>query len=666
MLRFFFLCLFTIVLSLNASADTLESVMMPGKVIQGHAKWEDDCKQCHKKFDKEGQNQLCKDCHKEVNKDVSQKKGFHGKLKENRNCIECHTEHKGRAAQIAPINEKTFKHAQTDFELKGAHADSTKTECKACHKPKIKYRDTPNTCNACHKKDDKHDGTLGASCENCHSEKNWKDTKEKFDHNKTKFPLEAKHIEVKCDECHKTKHFKEAETECYSCHKKDDKHKGVLGQKCANCHTAKDWKEETFDHNKDTKFDLRGKHQPLKCDACHKPSASTLKIATSCVSCHKKDDKHDGTLGDRCEKCHVEKSWSSTPGFDHDDTKFPLLDKHKDAKCQSCHKNGMKEKLPLVCSECHKKDDDAKGHKGDFGTKCESCHTAKDWKQPSKFDHTRDTKFMLKDKHKDTKCTECHKGKLYGQNLKMDCYSCHKKDDDTKGHKGKFDQKCETCHVEKTWKTLIFDHDRDTKYKLLDKHKAVKCESCHKAYLYKDKVKSTCISCHKSDDKHKGQEGDKCEDCHNSKSWKDAKFDHAKSKFPLLGKHFQVDCKKCHLTAEFKLAKSDCASCHVKDDVHKQKLGSNCETCHNSRDWKAWDFDHGRKTKFKLDGGHKGIGCYECHRTPAKGNKLVTSVTCGDCHSSDDVHDGSFGRQCERCHVSNKWSELKPNAGFSR
>jgi len=136
MLRFISLFVLTFFLSLNAGADTLESVMMPGKVIQGHAKWEDDCKQCHKKFDKEGQNQLCKDCHKDINKDVAQKKGLHGKLKESRNCVECHTEHKGRAAQIAPINEKTFKHSQTDFELKGAHADTTKTECKECHKPK--------------------------------------------------------------------------------------------------------------------------------------------------------------------------------------------------------------------------------------------------------------------------------------------------------------------------------------------------------------------------------------------------------------------------------------------------------------------------------------------------------------------------------------------------
>lgn len=592
MLRSLGFILLTLLLTFNAGADTVESVMMPGKVIQGHAKWEDDCQKCHKPFDKVAQSQLCKDCHKETAKDVAQKKGLHGRLKEGRNCSECHTEHKGRAAQIAPINEKTFKHEQTDFELKGAHADVKKTDCKDCHKPKIKYRDAPTACNACHKKDDKHEGTLGASCEKCHSEKNWKETKDTFDHNKTKFALDGKHADVKCEDCHLTKKYRDAPTDCYSCHKKDDAHKGVFGTKCADCHDAKDWKVSTFDHGRDTKYTLRGKHQTTKCESCHKPSFTTLKLATSCISCHRGDDKHEGTLGERCEKCHNEKSWISTPGFDHDDTKFPLLGKHKTAKCQTCHKNGIKEKLPLLCNDCHQAEDK---HKGNFGAKCESCHTEKDWKNASKFNHDRDTKYVLRDKHKTTKCEACHTGKLYGQNLKTDCYSCHKKDD-----------------------------------------------------------------------KHKGQLGTKCEDCHNEKSWTKAKFDHSKSKFPLLGKHDKVECKKCHLTPAFEDAETECVSCHLKEDVHKLRLGTQCETCHNARDWKIWDFDHDRKTKFKLDGGHKGIDCYECHKTPSKGKKLATPVACGDCHQSDDVHDGGFGQQCERCHISKSWSELKMGTRFSR
>ena len=58
MFRIFYLLFLFLSLSITARADTLESVMMPGKVIQGHLKWEDSCQKCHKRFDKEGQNQL--------------------------------------------------------------------------------------------------------------------------------------------------------------------------------------------------------------------------------------------------------------------------------------------------------------------------------------------------------------------------------------------------------------------------------------------------------------------------------------------------------------------------------------------------------------------------------------------------------------------------------
>jgi hypothetical protein len=647
-----------IMLVLNVQAESLESLMMPGKVIEGHVKWEESCQKCHKKFDKLGQTALCKDCHEDIHKDITTKKGFHGKIDPKKQCNQCHTEHKGRTADIAPINENTFKHADTDFALKGAHAE-TKVKCKDCHESNKKYREAPSACNACHKKDDEHKGTLGTKCESCHVEKDWKDTA-LFDHNQSKFALEGKHIDVKCNDCHLNKKYRETPKLCESCHQKDDKHKGVFGKKCETCHLAKSWQDTTFNHNKDTKYQLKGKHASTKCESCHKPGNRTLKLATTCYVCHKSDDKHDGTLGTNCAECHTERNWSDTPGFDHDQTKFPLKDKHKTAKCQSCHKNGMKEKLPLTCNACHKADDK---HKGNFGTTCESCHTAKNWKQATKFDHDRDTQYPLKDKHKQTSCVECHKGKLYGQNLKTTCVTCHKKDDE---HKGRYGEKCETCHLEKGWKSIIFNHDKETKYRLLFKHQSVKCDACHKANLYQDKLKTNCINCHKSDDEHKGQLGDKCESCHSEQSWKKTEFDHAKSKFPLLGRHYYVECKDCHKTPQYKDAKTDCNSCHVKDDAHKGRLGTGCETCHNARDWKIWDFDHDQKTGFALDGGHKGINCYECHSKPSKSKKLATPVTCGQCHFSDDIHDGGFGQQCDRCHQSTNWRDLKVGVGFAR
>ena len=56
---------------------------MPGDVSEAHAKFEQDCDQCHGTFKKERQDQLCLDCHdhKEVARDIKTLSGFHGRLK---------------------------------------------------------------------------------------------------------------------------------------------------------------------------------------------------------------------------------------------------------------------------------------------------------------------------------------------------------------------------------------------------------------------------------------------------------------------------------------------------------------------------------------------------------------------------------------------------------
>ncbi|ADE11107.1 cytochrome c [Sideroxydans lithotrophicus] len=499
-------------LPMKTQADIM---VMPGNVIEGHAKLEDDCEKCHKKFDKAAQSALCADCHKEIHKDLDEKRGYHGRLDPSKQCRECHTDHKGRDAKIAEFDRGKFDHDQTDYPLKGAHLNP-KVKCTGCHKAGKKYRDAPTSCDACHKKDDKHKGKLGSKCESCHIDKSWKDIQ--FDHDKTRFPLLGKHRDVKCEKCHNNDKFKETPTSCNSCHKKNDKHKGKLGPKCESCHIEKSWKEIRFDHDK---------------------------------------------------------------------TKFPLLGKHRDVKCEKCHSNDKFKKTPTLCNACHRKEG-IKAHKGKFGTKCESCHTVRNWKE------------------------------------------------------------------------IIFDHDKETKYPLLGKHRQTKCVSCHTGDLYKQKLPAKCDACHKKDDKHKGQEGDKCESCHSEIAWTKTTFDHSlMSTFPLLGRHLLVACKKCHATPMFKGVKTDCRSCHTKDDVHKRKLGTECETCHNARDWKAWDFDHD-KTSFKLDGPHKEIAgkCYVCHSAPME-KKVVAPTACDSCHDKDDVHNGSFGEHCERCHIGNDWKEIR-------
>lgn len=571
----------------GVQAQSIESVIAPGKVIQAHAKYEDECSQCHVRFDRKAQDGRCMDCHKDVGADVRGKTGYHGKMKAQA-CRSCHTDHKGRDVRIAEFDKQKFDHAQTDFVLRGKHQD---TACEKCHVPGKKYSEAAQGCNDCHKKDDVHKGSLGAKCVDCHTEKNWKEAR--FDHDKTRFALKDKHADARCADCHKDNRYKETPLACVACHKKDDDsrngHKGQFGEKCESCHNARSWKENTFNHDTDTRYVLRGKHRSATCASCHTGHLYKVKLSQECYACHKKDDKHKESLGKNCGSCHTERDWKERARFDHDKTDFPLLGKHARVECKDCHKSVMFKEAPKDCYGCHKKDDK---HERTLGEKCADCHTEKDWKNTSgRFDHDK-TEFRLRN-----------------------------------------------AHAEKT----------------------VKCEACHKDLRSFRKTALDCYSCHKKNDKHEGQEGTKCESCHNDRSWKDTRFDHGQSRFPLTGKHVITSCKKCHETARYKDAPRDCYGCHKKDDKHKLKFGVKCENCHNTRAWGLWSFDHKARTGYTLDGAHRKVACESCHREPAPRGKdaALLGSSCVGCHRKEDVHDGQFGMRCEQCHSTDSWKNFR-------
>ena len=643
-----------------AAAQTLESVVMPGMVIQGHAKYETDCRKCHTPFNRAAQTRLCLDCHKETAADVRAAQGYHGRIREReRECRLCHTDHKGRAAKIVVLDERKFDHGQSDYPLKAAHV---KVECRSCHVAGKKYRDAPQSCNDCHRTDDKHKGALGPKCKDCHTEVNWKVPQ--FDHERTRFPLREKHVDVKCRDCHADERYRGDPRQCNGCHRKDDfakGHHGRYGEKCQSCHNERVWKPSIFNHDKDTKYLLRGKHVATKCDSCHEgKNIYRENLSSKCIDCHRKDDfakGHHGRYGEKCQSCHDERAWKPASTFNHDkDTKYLLRGKHVTTKCDSCHKgkNIYRENLSSKCIDCHRKDD---VHKGGLSAKCESCHNERTWKT-SQFDHDRDSDYPLRDKHRTARCESCHQDKVFKEKLPKTCIGCHRKDDDAKGHRGRYGEKCQSCHDERAWEPAsTFNHDKDTKYLLRGKHVTTKCDDCHKGDLYRDKLQTTCNDCHQRDDKHEGQLGRRCESCHAESDWKRTTFDHNGSRYPLLGRHARVECKDCHTTLRYRDAKTECLACHTKDDKHKLRLGPRCEPCHNARSWKAWDFDH-NKTHYRLDGAHVRTDCYACHRDPVK-DKIRLDLSCMSCHARDDVHHGQFGGQCERCHTTANFRDIK-------
>jgi hypothetical protein len=576
-----------------ARAQGIESILAPGKLVQSHAKWENECSQCHVKFDRKAQDGLCMSCHKEVAADMRARTGYHGRLKQQA-CNTCHTDHKGRAAQIVLLDKKLFDHNQTDYTLRNKHQ---KVECDKCHVAGKKYREAPQDCNACHRKDDVHKGSLGAKCADCHSDVGWKETT-RFDHEKTRFSLTGKHADVKCIGCHKNSDYKDTPRTCIGCHRKDDDqkgHKGQYGEKCESCHGTKAWKPSGFNHDVDTKYVLRGKHRATSCTDCHKGNLYRVKLSADCYACHKADDKHKESLGRDCGSCHSERSWKEPAKFNHDQTSFPLLGKHVQADCKDCHKSAMFKEASRECYSCHKKDDK---HEGTLGRSCSDCHTERDWKNTAgRFNHDS-TRFQLRNAHADAKlkCSNCHKDLKSYRSTPLDCYSCHKKDD-----------------------------------------------------------------------KHEGQQGRNCEQCHSDRSWKVDKFDHNLSRFPLTGRHITVVCKDCHKNTLFKETPRDCYACHTKDDKHKLKFGERCEVCHNTRAWSTWEFDHDKRTKYRLEGAHKKAKCESCHKQEAPKGKDAAQIgtSCIACHRADDAHDNQFGMRCETCHSVESWKKLKGRIGGS-
>jgi hypothetical protein len=535
-------------------------------------------------------------------------------------------------------------------------------------------------------------GPEGVACVKCHSDHNgenfallhWDPTPKGFDHAKTGYVLDGKHVGVTCRTCHNAQHISPAarallttkdlnhtwmglSPSCVTCH--TDKHQGRFGTSCTQCHSTVDWKsakidKEHFDHSK-TRYPLTGMHINTPCQKCHAqgsdglPKYAGLQFST-CSACH--TDPHKGEFKQSCESCHTTSTWkksSFTANFDHSKTHFPLQGKHLEVACLTCHKGGdFKASIEhTLCADCHKPDP----HGGQFlkradGGRCESCHTVQGW-VPSTYtgaEHAK-TGFPLVFPHGKVKCAACHtpagKQTRYKINFAQ-CVDCHKDE-----HQGQFAaepwrNRCEQCHNGATFRTsnyTLAKHQKSS-FPLTGGHEAVACNDCHKP-LTGSKVALyhfnplLCTSCH--EDVHKGEFAERmarrgaggkplgCEACHSTKEWKDlSKFDHAQTSFALVGSHRAVVCADCHkppnmeLTmrhVQFKGAPSACSECH--ENPHVDQFGAranSCEACHNSNKWKPSLFDH-EKTAFSLKGGHQDVACSACHtlRKPVNDNLVL-------------------------------------------
>ncbi len=346
-------------------------------------------------------------------------------------------------------------------------------------------------------------------------------------------------------------------------------------------------------------------------------------------------------------------------------------------KCQSCHEPG-RQVTAARCLECHKpvaeRIKSKKGvHRDVAGKECASCHVEHAGLEgdilhftPKGFDHKRETGFALDGLHAPVECKACHKTRSYLV-LSVACASCHKD-----AHNGTLGATCQTCHptslaFKETRKS--FDHMK-TKYPLTGAHAKTLCEKCHKVKgVYRIERFAACDDCHKNP--HQPSLGI-CSTCHVTESFKKLpegqKFDHSKTRYPLVGRHAAVHCQTCHVkpATVVHLKYGKCSDCH--HDPHKPLFATeDCAACHTENGFKPGKFDHTAKTKFPLDGKHATTPCADCHKAAAAQAKVPLAQRmvdfrgakkeCVSCHV--DIHKGKLGATCQTCHTTSTFKISK-------
>ncbi len=489
-----------------------------------------------------------------------------------------------------------------------------------------------------------------------------------------------------CTECH-VLGDKVTNEKCLDCHKeiksRIDQNKGyhasveVKGKECAKCHNDHHgrkfeiirFKKDTFNH-KLTNYELLGKHTELDCQECHKKlfmvdeelikrKNTYLGLNKECLSCH--IDYHQKTLSINCTDCHNHKAFKPTSAFNHNNTKYKLIGKHRDVDCIECHKKEIRngenfQQFSAVkfgkCTDCH---EDI--HKNKFGQNCTDCHSENSFveiKISKNFNHDL-TDYPLKGLHQKVDCKECHKSKLTNALPHAKCSDCH-----VDYHKNELDVQfqdpdCTECHSINGFKPSSYSIEKHNQsdFVLKGAHLATPCFACHlkeKDWKFR-KIGLECVDCHEDIHKNfisiKFYPEQNCKTCHTENQWAGVEFNHNLTDFELKGAHQKQDCRACHFpdtktgisTQNFNSFKGNCIDCHA--DIHFQQFDKNnatdCIQCHKFEQWIIKDFDH-KKTQFPLDGAHEKVSCKECHKEKdsEKGKYILYKIKefkCADCHS---------------------------------
>ncbi|HET9552456.1 MAG TPA: hypothetical protein VFP50_05765 [Anaeromyxobacteraceae bacterium] len=410
-------------------------------------------------------------------------------------CAACHAdEHRGQLGADCQAchgaggwKPARFDHARAAYKLDGKHA---KVACARCHREEpvappgdvaprtapvrpallVRYKPVPfQGCADCHK--DPHQGRFGGSCLSCHVTSGWKEVRgmaaEKVFHEKTRYPLRGAHAQARCEACHgqgpgrPPRYRGLAFERCTDCH--FDAHLGQLAATpapagsgagaragsaatCDRCHGVEGFTPARFEleQHQQLGYRLEGAHRTVACAACHPRDARLEAKVPAAV---------------RARLAAAQRPVRPS---------LALFDIPRAAKdCRACHRDPHGGQLQPRLDEGG----------------CTGCHGTDGWR-PARLDHARDTRFGLTGKHATAACASCHRpgdgGAVRYKPLPLGCAGCH-----ADPHAGQLALKgrgtdCSRCHETTGWKSPVrFDHQRDTRFKLVGKHRPLACEKCH-------------------------------------------------------------------------------------------------------------------------------------------------------------------------------------------
>jgi hypothetical protein len=277
-------------------------------------------------------------------------------------------------------------------------------------------------------------------------------------------------------------------------------------------------------------------------------------------------------------------------------------------------------------------------------------------------------------------CAACH-APFWSQELMGDrCLACHaatqaELTDETAFHFGFANPgNCRSCHTDHHGEagplTLAamanFPHDR-TGFSLrahepISEDGSFMCGECHTVPLGEFDL-NACRACHLSYDagylvQHIQDFYPTCLGCHDGLDSYGAAFDHEQTTFPLNGEHAGLACGNCHAGAQdlamLQATEGECEACHRSDNVHSDKIPSECGACHTPATWAEALFSH-QLSGFDLIGSHLLAECESCH---LERQWVGIPRLCVQCHSEADVHAGQFPEDCGSCHLPTGWTDI--------